>query len=241
MDDQFFHIICHVDSALQTKIERGGFVDLEKLLPRDPTRKLIDESRMELVNHDGSTLFVPISDRESRINGIRRWEQGFRVYATIYTRQNPHQAAEIWQYIYTINLAANSFAWENVASYDYTFHQLMGEYPGRSWATIYQQMWSLTIRDPLPRQSGNSSAVARNSAASGARNNHDNYCWKFNRFRTRCKFDHCCYYCDGYGHGSFNCPKKNKYRDSKECRHDKFDEHRGGPEGDHKSSKAGCK
>ena len=34
-DDDFFHLICHVDPALKTKIENGEYVDLDKLLPRD--------------------------------------------------------------------------------------------------------------------------------------------------------------------------------------------------------------
>ena len=34
-DDQFFHLTCHVNAALREKIERGQFVDLEKLLPKD--------------------------------------------------------------------------------------------------------------------------------------------------------------------------------------------------------------
>ena len=37
IDDKFFHITCHIDQSLQSKIEKGEFVDLEKLLPRDPT------------------------------------------------------------------------------------------------------------------------------------------------------------------------------------------------------------
>ena len=32
VDDQFFHVTCHVDEALKGKIARGEFVDLEKLL-----------------------------------------------------------------------------------------------------------------------------------------------------------------------------------------------------------------
>ena len=160
IDDEFFHITCYIDQSLQNKIERGEFVDLEKLLPCDPTCKLIGESHMELVNKDGATYFVPVSaDRDVKINNIRRWEQAFRVYATIYSRANLNRAAEVWQYIYTINLAANAYAWENVSTYDYTFRQLMSQYPGRSWSTIYQQMWSLTMRDPISRSNPNHSRI----------------------------------------------------------------------------------
>ena len=32
-DDDFFHVSCHIDGALRLKIERGEFVELEKLIP----------------------------------------------------------------------------------------------------------------------------------------------------------------------------------------------------------------
>ena len=78
-DDQFFHITCHVDELVKTKIEAGEFIDLEKLLPKDPTRKVVEDNRMELVNRDGSTYFIPASDKESKITNVRKWEQAFRV------------------------------------------------------------------------------------------------------------------------------------------------------------------
>ena len=34
-DDEFFHLTCHVEPSLRQKIERGEYVDLEKLLPWD--------------------------------------------------------------------------------------------------------------------------------------------------------------------------------------------------------------
>ena len=37
-DDEFFHLTCHVDVNLKSKIQRAEFVDLEKLLPRDWSR-----------------------------------------------------------------------------------------------------------------------------------------------------------------------------------------------------------
>ena len=32
-DDEYFHLACHVDSTLKAKIERGEYVDLDRLLP----------------------------------------------------------------------------------------------------------------------------------------------------------------------------------------------------------------
>ena len=93
VDDQFFHITCHVDQALHAKIQRGEFVDLEKLLPKN--RKTNSESKLDLVYRDGHSFFVPAS-AEVKINGVRKWEQAFRIYAAIYSESNPSRAAEIW-------------------------------------------------------------------------------------------------------------------------------------------------
>ena len=37
-DDEFFHLTCHVDPNLKSKIERGEYIDLEKLLFKDRFR-----------------------------------------------------------------------------------------------------------------------------------------------------------------------------------------------------------
>ena len=134
MDDDFFHITCHIDESLRSKISRGEFVELEKLLPKDRVSgRLTEDNKMELVNKNGLTYFVPMNDRE-KINSVRKWEQAFRVYAAIYSQANLHRSPEIWQYIHVINMTASAFIWENVASYDFTFRQLMSAYPHCSWA-----------------------------------------------------------------------------------------------------------
>ena len=33
-DDNYFHLICHVDQSLKNRIERGEYIELEKLLPK---------------------------------------------------------------------------------------------------------------------------------------------------------------------------------------------------------------
>ena len=99
---------------------------------------------MDLVYKDGHSYFIPAASG-NKITGIRCWEQAFRVYAAVYSQANPMRAAEIWQYVYTINTAARSYQWENVANYDVTFRHLMAQYPTRSWAKIYNQMWNLAM------------------------------------------------------------------------------------------------
>ena len=59
---------------------------------------------MEWVQRDGSMFLVP-ARKESRINSFRRWEQAFRLYASIYCDKNPFRAKEIWQYISVIQTA----------------------------------------------------------------------------------------------------------------------------------------
>ena len=220
-DDDYFHLACHVDSTMKQRIERGEFVDLDKLLPKKRGGNN-DEGRLEWISKDGMTFLAPAQDsKDTKINGIRRWEQAFRVYAAIYCSANPARTTEIWQYIYTITSAASSYQWDNVAYYDYTFRQMMGELPFRSWSKTYAQLWQLALRDPLPKGgNGSESATSSNSNNPGhqlaQQNNkgkswHDRCCWKYNRFGncnlTNCPFDNRCKHCGGWNHGFNTCRK----------------------------------
>ena len=218
-DDDFFHVSCHVDENLKTKIQRGEFVELEKLLPKN--RKLNSENRMELVYREGRSYFVPAAV-DTKISNIRRWEQAFRVYTAIYSEANPSRAAEIWQYIYVINSAASTYIWDNVANYDYTFRHLMSCNPSRSWAKIYNQMWNLSMKEFIPRGNFTSqistprrdSSETHSNQSSGKKQRKPKYCWAYNRGNckeatSRCKFVHRCSYCDG-DHANHNCTKKSK-------------------------------
>ena len=171
-DDKFFHITCHVDRNLRLKIEKGEFVDLEKLLPKEKKR-FGDNNVMELVNQNGNTYFMP-AERKGKVTNIRKWEKAFRVYTAIYCNAHSHQSAEIWQYIYVINLAASSYSWDNVYYYDYTFRQLMEAKPNRSWGKTYNQLWNLALRDPIQQ---NHSNFQNNTKTGDWR---DRCCWRFN-------------------------------------------------------------
>ena len=212
-DDEFFHLTCHVDNGLKTKIERGEFVELEKLLPkaRSVNQRFSDENRMQLVNRDGYSYWVPVE--KDKIGSVQRWEQAFRIYAAIYSRANPGHAYEIWQYVHTITTAAANFAWDNVAEYDFTFRQLMATYPQRSWSRLYNHMWSLCMKDPVNKHSNvggrnNNFAGRRSDSQKGDR---EKYCWRFNKNkckRANCEWEHRCKFCDAWGHGVWNCFKK---------------------------------
>ena len=218
-DDEFFHVTCHVEPNLRSKIERGEFVELERLLPKPKSVGFAaEENRMSLVQRDGQVYFVP-SPNGSKITGVRKWEQAFRVYAAIYSQANPTRAAEIWQYVHVINVAASGYIWDNVAQYDITFRHLMAQNPFRSWAKIYGQMWNMSMRDVLPR-SGPGFGNFTNSNNNYKKGNGNNkgqkkkYCWAHNRGQVckdgadKCKFIHRCSYCDKADHEKSTCPTK---------------------------------
>ena len=163
--------------------------------------------------------------KNSKFLGVRRWEQAFRVYAAIYSAANPARSAEIWQYVYVINLAASSYQWDDVAQYDYTFRQLMSQNPERSWAKIYNQMWNLSMRNSIQNRSFNKGAENANQNGNwqhfGSRKSKN--CWKFNKGRCtdqNCKFPHKCNYCDGR-HGINTCYKKDRKNSSSSVHNDK--------------------
>ena len=150
-DDDFFHLTCHIEPSLIHKIEKGEYVELEKLLPKDKLANRNEENRLEWVQRDGGTFLVP-AQKDGKIGSFRKWEQAFRAYATIYCGANPHRSKEIWQYISVISTTASSFIWDNIYNYDITFRHLMAFNPNRSWAITYNQMWNLSMRHPIPRQ-----------------------------------------------------------------------------------------
>ena len=229
-DDDFFHLTCHIDPSLIHKIEKGEFIELEKLLPKEKLGRNQEENRLEWVQRDGGTFLVP-AQKDNKISSFRCWEQAFRAYATIYCGANPNRSKEIWQYITVINTAASSYLWDNVYNYDITFRHLMAFNPQRSWAVTYNQMWNLSMRDPIPRNNncqnvyghyaGNGHGMFKsvnsstgNSSMQVKRNKSD-YCWNFNRgvpckFGAKCKFIERCKYCDSPSHGVNACQKLQK-------------------------------
>ena len=225
-DDKFFHLTCQVDHALREKIENGAFVDLNKLLPKMRFQSLGEEQHMHFVNKNGESYLVP-SENEQKINGIRRWEQAFRIYAAIFWKKHPHRSWEIWQYVHVINTVASSYSWENVAYYDFTFRHLMDEHPERSWSKVYQQLWSLAMCEPLQKsnQAGNcrdnmgGGHRESNSKDSSKKNWHERCCWRFNRGspcqKWNCNFDHRCKYCGSWNHASIDGPKRTNKSDAR--------------------------
>ena len=216
-DDDFFHIICHIDESLKAKIRKGEFVELEKLLKKPEMLNFKNEGKMELVYRNGESYFVPATDKSVKVDGIRKWEQAFRTYAAIYCEANPTRSVEILQYIDVINGAAKTFTWENVARYDFIFRHLQAAKPFRSWAKTYTQMWNITLNEPK-RYTGYDYAGSQNSNQNSQshRSSHkksgEQACWKFNKgncsYGKKCKFEHKCSYCGSSNHGYVNCSCK---------------------------------
>ena len=108
-----------------------------------------------------------------------------------------------------------SYSCDNVYHYDIVFRQLMEFNPKRSWAVTYNQMWNLSMTNPIV----NSQSFNRKGGASMNGNGFSNaihkkidYCWSFNKgmkckFGKKCKFIECCSYCDEPSHGVVNCSK----------------------------------
>ena len=205
-DDEFFHITCHIDGELKLKIRKGEFVELEKLLNKKLLRNQnSDKMDCQIVTRGGESFIVP-KERETKINSIHKWDQAFRIYAAIYAKANPERAVEIWQYIETIHTAANTFSWDCVANYDYTFRQLMAEYPQRSWAKIYSQVWNLNLCTPQSRAGPSTGqAYSKSRETQGI-------CWRYNKnkckYGQKCRFDHRCSNCGLRGHPSYTCNKR---------------------------------
>ena len=208
-DDQFFHATCHIEPSLVEKIQRGEFVELERLLNKAliDTKKDREEHRLDTVTREGQTYLIQGKEKDVKITGFRKWDKAFRVYAMIYSEANPSRSAEIMQYVEIISNAASTFVWDNVAQYDYTFRKLMAKNPQRSWARTHQNMWSIYLKEhnQKPGMPGNAS-----SSKKGWR---DNCCWKYNRDRCdkpagMCRFEHRCSFCGSFSHIYLNCPKK---------------------------------
>ena len=204
-DENYMHLTAHVDETIQQKIEKGEYVDLGKLIPRD---RVIQEedNRMQLVLKDAKSYWVLIVEQTS-INSYVKWEKAFRVYADIYSRANPFQATKLIEYSHIIHTILRSYSWDCVYLYDKDFRLHMARNPLRNWLVILQQAWSLCLRD---QNRYNFHAPHNNS--NNRPQSHKDICCRYNAGRCtyglRCKYEHRCSYCLKLGHVEINCRKK---------------------------------
>ena len=151
------------------------------------------------------------------INNFTKWEQAFRVFCNIYTEFFPNKAKELIQYNHIINIASQSFAWDNVYKYDKDFRRHISKHPTRSWGIILQQAWTMRLKDRMGDRAQRGGGADRNRARR-------DICWKFNlgscTYGLSCKFDHRCALCLKFGHGVHNCCRASRgppaYNDNRE-------------------------
>ena len=166
---------------------------------------------MELVSRGGATFFVLVADRECLgITNFSRWEQAFRIFSNLYTRCYPERASELVQYNHVIYMAATTYEWDDVYTYDREFRTHLNHYPQRSWSVILQQAWAMYLKNKLVKGQDD-------PRASGPPNNRDGekskkICKRFNKGKCNkgfsCRFEHRCFGCGKMGHGVHICRKK---------------------------------
>ena len=220
-DDEFFHITSQIDPSLRVKIERGEFIELERLLPCDRSSAKgpnddLNRHLFQLITQGTNSYIDPPLSKSGKINSIKKWDQAFRVFAAIYTHPNPEWASEIWQYIYVIHTAAASNPWDNVYFYDINFKELMASKPWRSWGKTYTQGWNMAFNNSNVSVNHGMSSQFNAGSTHGQQPKKDwkdDCCWRYNKNRCKrtandCNYDHRCTYCAGWNHGFFNCRKR---------------------------------
>lgn len=210
-DELKHHVSAHIDSVTRVQIERGEFIELERLAPKSKGNS--GDRQLRLTNKDGNMYYIPSvedADASGLITGFRSWQRHFRIYQDIYSSANPTKASQLIQYCNTIEMYSSLYTWENVAKYDRLVRQLMAEFPHRDWGKIYdiakqgELKDSLAIKNILGTFKKGSNSKRKNKA-----------CWRFNKFGkchfgANCYDDHRCASCGQQGHGKNSCQRKER-------------------------------
>ena len=73
-DDEFFHVSSQIEPSLRIKIERGEFVELERLLPKDRVSggkaDDLNKQLFQLITQGTNTYMEPPTSKTGRINSI---------------------------------------------------------------------------------------------------------------------------------------------------------------------------
>lgn len=205
-DKKLYALSVHLDKSLVSRIIRGEFIDLSKLLPRDKVVPEDDIDKVQIVSKDGKPAFEPFFDKDSTIiTNYRRWELAFDIYAGVYTRAHPLRAPELYEYKHTIRRASDTFIWSNVYDYDKVFRTHMQFNPRRTWALKHQDAWSDHVR--VFKSSAQGAALDVSTSSKKRKPcrffNKNGKCTK----GSSCEFDHKCSFCNIFGHGRYNCRK----------------------------------
>ena len=233
VDQNYLMVATHIDESLKRKIINGEYVDFACLLPRDRVETQ-ESQHYELVNRNGQAWYELYMTHQGNgnITSYSKWEQAFRVFSDIYTRQFPARGPEFVQYNHVIYSAATTYIWENVYKYDREFCVHMSQFPMRSWSIILQQAYTMFLKDRIVNFEGRRSG-----------NKYDrDLCFRFNRgkcsYGNKCKFDHRCGICSKFGHGAHNCRKLERSGGDQLERRYEGEHHNGSPDkGGNKSKK----
>ena len=215
VDETYMLVASHLDESIIRKIENSEYVDFIKLIPKD---KIVaeDDTELKLVMHEGKTFYVPVKEIQA-ISGFSCWEQAFRVFSNIYTQMHPTRATELIQYNHVIHTASLTYIWSNVYAYDQDFRVHISKHPGRSWAILLQQSWSMRLQERLRfndfnhHLNGHKKGNNSNNKTSPTGSSSSDACRKYNKgkcpFGSSCKYDHKCSYCFKFGHTILTCHK----------------------------------
>ena len=69
--------------------------------------------RLELIYKEGKAFWVPAKGAGVTINGFVQWEQVFRVYSNVYTKEHSHHASELIEYNHIIHTISMQYTWNN--------------------------------------------------------------------------------------------------------------------------------
>ena len=150
------------------------------------------------------------------INSFSKWEQAFRIFSDIYTRQHPQKSTELIQYNHVIHSISLTYIWDNVYAYDKEFRIHLSKHPDRRWGVILQQAWSMKLWDRIVGgdrfNSGGAHQFTNNhNGTPGNKSKVNEPCRKFNKgkckFGSSCRYEHRCSYCFKFGHTVMNCRK----------------------------------
>lgn len=201
-EGEFDPLTVQLDGLTLDKIERGAYVDLRKLLPKETLGDDEDEDELHWVMQGGTPKLRKKSAGEIlNINGYRRWMTAFSAYSRIYVKSNPQRGPETHQYLLDIQDAANTYTWDSVYAYDKIFQMYMEKNPKHDWGAPYAKYWNKILKKKDREPGAN---------FPGGQRQKRKVCWKFNKHGhcdngKNCDFDHRCSVCGRYGHSKINC------------------------------------
>ena len=212
MDEDYRLVASHIDHKMRIQIINHEYIDFAKLLPRNRVGQVSEDQILQMVNRGGVPGFVQVADRTQSIHNYARWEQAFRVFSDVYTERYPARATELIQYNHVIHMAAQSYVWDNVYSYDIEFRKHMNLHPSRNWGIILTMAWTMCIKDRHSQQfRGQGLNDKKHSKPPPSEMKTRKACIDFNKgnctYGPKCKFDHRCGMCNKYGHGSHACKR----------------------------------